>query len=91
MCYNGPELAIKLNYGKSVYKVCKDFIHHVFSRFGYIDMLCRPWPPKPSQEHDWKPASWMLTLPDNVAFQLDHGRVYRRVRADPLLCMSRQE
>ena len=40
--YNGPELTIEINYGRPVYKVCKDFMKHCFSQLGYIDMMCRP-------------------------------------------------
>lgn len=84
MVYNGPDLTIPIDYGKSIYDVCKDFLVHVFSRFGYIDMMCRPWAPEPSIEHPWDPPSWMVTT-DRVAFILDIHDVYRREGADPLV------
>ena len=85
--YDGPELTIEINYGRSVYKVCKDFMEHCFSQFGYIDMMCRPWAPTGDPKLKWEPPSWMMTLKDNVSFELDDDRVYRRVQADPLVGM----
>ena len=85
--YKGPELLIEIDYGKPVYEVCQDFLCHVFSRFGYIDMMCRPWAPEPDDTlvPPWNPPSWMMTLKDNVSFELDSERVYRRTKADPLV------
>lgn len=84
--YKGPELMIHISYKKPVYDVCIDFLDHVFSRFGYIDMMCRPWAPEPDNKVEpWNPPSWMLTVKKNVAFELDDDRLYRRIRADPLV------
>jgi hypothetical protein len=83
---NSPEhLAIDVDYTKSVYEVCRDFLWHAFSRHGYIDMMCRPWAPDPTAKYPWNPPSWMVTLKNSVAFRLDNDKVYRRVRADPLV------
>jgi Heterokaryon incompatibility protein (HET) len=84
MAYTGPDLTIDIDYGKSIYEVCKDFVEHVFSQFGYIEMMCRPWAPVSTKEHPWSPPSWMVTR-DHVAFKLDKKNVYRRVAADPLV------
>lgn len=70
---------IYVDYSKSVFEVCKDFLEFVFKRSQSIDMICRPWAPD-----DPDLPSWIPPL-SRSAFAPGVRRVHRRVHADPLV------
>ena len=76
---------ITVDYKKTVYEVCKDFLAFVMAQSESLDIICRPWAPKPdlSKEHDL--PSWIPKL-SGAPFELV-DKVYKRVEADSLVGM----
>jgi len=73
---------IKVDYSKSVYEVCKDFLEFVLAQSESLDIICRPWAPSPPEGEADLP-SWIPKL-SGAPFELV-DKVYKRVEADPLV------
>jgi Heterokaryon incompatibility protein (HET) len=73
------EKRIVVDYEKSVYDVCKDFISFTITRSKSLDIICRPWAPDQPGLPSWLPHI------SAAPFRLDRHGVYRRVKADPLV------
>ncbi len=70
-----------VNYDKTFFQVCRDFISFVINHSESLDIICRPWAPVDSEE---ELPSWIGTIAD-IPFKADsHGR-QSRVKADILV------
>ena len=74
---------IKVDYKKSVFEVCRDFLTFTINRSLCLDMICMPW--AASAPHNEPPLpSWIPPL-SGKAFGLSINKAYRRVNGDPLV------
>jgi hypothetical protein len=74
---------ITVDYDKSVFEVCKDFVAFSIGRSRSLDIICRPWAPySPSEDYDL--PSWVCTRA-GLAFERGDDHKYYRVAADPLV------
>jgi Heterokaryon incompatibility protein (HET) len=74
---------ITVDYNKSVFEVCKDFVAFSIGRSRSLDIICRPWAPySPSEDYDL--PSWVCTRA-GLAFERGDDHKYYRVAADPLV------
>ncbi|OCL14918.1 HET-domain-containing protein [Glonium stellatum] len=48
-----------VDYGKSFYEVCKEFLAFIFSASRSLDIICRPWAPDNAKE---RLPSWIISL-----------------------------
>ncbi|ERF68172.1 hypothetical protein EPUS_05253 [Endocarpon pusillum Z07020] len=74
---------ITVDYSKSVYEVCKDFLAFVMAQSESLDIICRPWAPEPVHEKEQDLPSWIPKL-SSAPFELV-DKVYKRVEADALV------
>lgn len=72
-----------VDYKKSFFEVCKDFLNWTMTRSDSLDIICRPWAPTRTKE---TLPSWIPTLAQ-LAFKPDSRGVRTRVKADPLVGM----
>ncbi|KAI9665104.1 MAG: hypothetical protein M1821_006552 [Bathelium mastoideum] len=70
---------IVVDYKRSIFDVCKEFLKFAIDRSRSLDILCRPWAPR-----DASLPSWIPRL-DNNPFGISQHGVHRRVNADPLV------
>lgn len=70
---------ITVDYKKSVFEVCRDFLAFTINRSHSLDMICRPWAPDDNMLPSWIPRL------SGKAFGLSTNKTYRRVNADPLV------
>ena len=70
---------ITVDYKKSVFEVCRDFLAFTINRSHSLDMICRPWAPDDNMLPSWIPRL------SGKAFRLSTNKTYRRVNADPLV------
>lgn len=70
---------ITIDYKKSVFEVCRDFLAFTIHRSESLDMICFPWAPD-----DPGLPSWIPRLSDK-AYGLCNDNTYRRINADPLV------
>jgi Heterokaryon incompatibility protein (HET) len=70
--------AIKIDYNKSVFEVCRDFYLHTLEHERSLDLLCRPWAPNGQGL-----PSWMNTV-SGTSYVIGKDGSYRRAHADPL-------
>ena len=76
---------IEVDYDKTVFEVCKDFLEFVIARSRSLDIICRPWAPSPPDKQEQDLPTW---VPHNSgrAFELTPTTmVYKRTRADSLV------
>jgi Heterokaryon incompatibility protein (HET) len=73
---------ITVDYSKTVYEVCKDFLEFALAQSESLDIICRPWAPGPHKGETDLP-SWIPKL-FGAPFELVE-KVYKRVEADPLV------
>jgi len=74
---------ITVDYNKSVFEVCKDFVAFSIGRSRSLDIICRPWAPyNPGEDYDL--PSWVCTRA-GLAFERGDDHKYYRVAADPLV------
>ena len=74
---------ITVDYDKSVFEVCKDFVAFSIGRSRSLDIICRPWAPyNPGEDYDL--PSWVCTRA-SLAFERGDDHKYYRVAADPLV------
>jgi hypothetical protein len=73
----------QVDYKKSFFEVCKDFLYWTMTRSESLDIICRPWAPTQTEE---TLPSWIPTLAQ-LAFRPDSRGVRTRVKADPLVGM----
>jgi Heterokaryon incompatibility protein (HET) len=73
---------ITVDYRKTVYEVCKDFLEFALTQSESLDIICRPWAPSPPEGEADLP-SWIPKL-SGAPFELV-DKVYKRVEADPLV------
>ncbi len=74
---------ITVDYEKSVFEVCRDFLAFTINRSHCLDMICMPWAPEAPADEPPLP-SWIPRL-SGKAFGLSINKAYRRVNADPLV------
>lgn len=74
---------ITVNYNKSVYEVCKDFLAFAMAQSESLDIICRPWAPDPDPKKEPDLPSWIPGL-SRAPFELV-DTIYKRVEADPLV------
>ncbi len=74
---------ITVDYKKSVFEVCRDFLAFTINRSFCLDMICMPWAPDAPPDEPSLP-SWIPGL-SGKAFGLSINKAYRRVNADPLV------
>jgi Heterokaryon incompatibility protein (HET) len=74
---------ITVNYSKTVYEVCKDFLGFAMAQSESLDIICRPWAPSPDPQKERDLPSWIPML-SGAPFELV-DKVYKRVEADPLV------
>ena len=72
--------AYPVDYNKTFFEVCKDFLSFTVRRSESLDMMCRPWAP----DTDEKLPSWIRTL-SGVAFRAGFNKIHSRVNADTLV------
>ena len=82
---NADDKKIFVDYEKTLFEVCKDFLRLVFKQSSSLDMLLRPWAPDPPEGEPPLP-SWIASR-RNSPFGISINRVYRRINADPLVGM----
>jgi hypothetical protein len=77
---------IRVDYEKSTYDVCKDFVEFVVRRSKSLDIICVPWAPAPPKEkEESKMPSWVPHISGRPFELRPHRKVYNRVAADPLV------
>jgi len=80
------QVPIKVDYKMPVFNVCRTSLNFIIKKSQSLDIICFPWAPKPEKDEPKHPT-W-LSLNDDAPFDFDSGgreRIYRRVRADPLV------
>jgi hypothetical protein len=76
------EKAYDVDYNKSFFHVCKDFLMFVLKISDNLDILCRPWAPKNLVGEEL--PSWIPTVSgDGFGKRLDGS--FMRINADPLV------
>jgi hypothetical protein len=80
-----------IDYEKTLFDICYDFLRFCIERSGLLDILCRPWAPEPSmqelQELGQLP-SWIRRLSSHGTFAKLYGGPMERINADPLVGRS---
>jgi hypothetical protein len=77
---------IQVDYDKSVYDVCKDFLEFAVMRSKSLDIICRPWAPSAAKDKpEPKMPSWVPHISGRPFELRPHEKVYNRVAADPLV------
>ncbi|RDW63276.1 hypothetical protein BP6252_10821 [Coleophoma cylindrospora] len=77
-----------IDYQKSLFEVCYDFLRFSVERSGRLDLLCRPWAPEPSPEdlkNEGQLPSWIRRLSEHRIFSKHSGGPMERINADPLV------
>jgi hypothetical protein len=72
-----------VDYDKSFFEVCKDFLEFTIENSQSLDMICRPWAPVPLT-YDEKLPSWIRTVHD-AAYRPGANRFHSRINADSLV------
>ena len=75
---------IVVDYSKSRFEVCKEFIDFTIMRSSTLDAICRPWAPKDADTDDEPLPSWIPQL-SGRAFAPKTGGIYVRRNADSLV------
>ena len=78
------ERTYPVDYTKTIYAVCKDFLLWTLKTSRSIDIICQSWAPTKSPE---QLPSWMPSLA-GLSFRRNGKGLLRRVRADPLVALS---
>ena len=78
-----------IDYEKSVFGICKDFLNHVFELDQSLDIICRPWVPEeafPDNEEspEKQCPSWLRTTAE-TAYGLRPDGAFMRAHADTLV------
>ena len=73
----------QIDYKKSIFEVCKDFLQGVFDLDQSLDIICRPWVPEETFPEEQCP-SWLRTTAE-AAYGLRRGGTFMRRHADPLV------
>lgn len=74
---------IIVDYGKTVFEVCKDFLAFAMAQSQSLDMICRPWAPSPDLTKEPDLPSWIPKLSGAPFERVD--QVCKRLEADPLV------
>lgn len=77
-----------IDYEKTLFEVCYDFLRFCVERSGRLDILCRPWAPEPKKEElkeYGQLPSWVRRLSEHTIFSKHHGGAMERINADPLV------
>ena len=69
-----------VDYNKTFFEVCKDFLSFTIRNSKSLDMICRPWAPDTGEKF----PSWIRTL-SGVAFRAGFNKIHSRVNADTLV------
>jgi hypothetical protein len=82
-----PRQQFKVDYKKSVFEVCKDFLEFAIRSSRSLDIICISWAPKPedAESPEAPMPSWIPTVADRVYQRSGGSNIYARVRADPLV------
>lgn len=81
--FQGYPQSITVDYSKTVYEVCKDFLEFSIGRSRSLDIICYPWAPEAPNSEPSLP-SWISQL-SSAPFDKRPNGVYSRVLADPLI------
>lgn len=71
--------SIEVDYKKSIYEVCREFVNFVILRSRSLDVICRPWAPTHPELPTWIPQI------SGLAFARNPRGIYSRVGADALV------
>lgn len=77
-----------IDYEKTLFEVCYDFLRFCVERSGRLDILCRPWAPEPKKEElkqYGQLPSWVRRLSEHTIFSKHHDGAMERINADPLV------
>lgn len=77
-----------IDYEKTLFEVCYDFLRFCVERSGRLDILCRPWAPEPKKDEIkmyGQLPSWVRRLSEHTIFSKHHGGAMERINADPLV------
>lgn len=77
-----------IDYEKTLFEVCYDFLRFCVERSGRLDILCRPWAPEPRKEElkeYGQLPSWVRRLSEHTIFSKHQGGAMERINADPLV------
>lgn len=72
-----------MDYDKSFFEVCKDFLEFTIESSQSLDMICRPWAPAPLSPDEQLP-SWIPTV-RGAPYRPGVNRYHNRVNADNLV------
>jgi hypothetical protein len=72
-----------VDYDKSFFEVCKDFLEFTIESSQSLDMICRPWAPTPLTKDETLP-SWIPTV-RGAPYRPGANRYHNRVNADNLV------
>jgi hypothetical protein len=72
--------AYPVDYNKTFFEACKDFLSFTIQKSKSLDMVCRPWAPDTGEQF----PSWIRTL-SGVAFRAGFNKIHSRVNADTLV------
>jgi hypothetical protein len=72
-----------VDYDKSFFEVCKDFLEFTIESSQSLDMICRPWAPAPLSPDEQLP-SWIPTV-RGAPYRPGANRYHNRVNADNLV------
>ena len=75
---------ITIDYGKSFFEVCQDFINFTVGNSRSLDIICRPWAPNDGFDKENPPPSWLLTI-SNATFGVRDDGSQGRMNADSLV------
>ncbi|MCJ1272239.1 hypothetical protein MMC21_000025 [Puttea exsequens] len=78
------ETRFTVDYEKSFFDVCKDFLEFTVHHSKSLDIICRPWVPEDGFASPEKPPSWLLTMAQASFGPRDDGS-YSRKGADTLV------
>ena len=74
---------IVVDYKKTVFEVCKDFLQFAISRSRSLDIIARPWAPSVPQGEPM--PTWIPSITGRAYKMNPHWKVYQRVQADTLV------
>jgi hypothetical protein len=76
--------AIKIDYAKSVFEICRDFSLYTVDHLRSLDIICRPWAPQGQDLPSWMPSVF------RNSYVIGKDGFYKRAAADPLIGNSNQ-
>ncbi len=77
-----------IDYKKTLFEVCYDFLRFTIERSKRLDILLRPWAPDPVEEElkeIGQLPSWVRRLSEHSIFSNSYGGPMERINADSLV------